>query len=180
LIPEEKHMKTRLFLAALAVLVALPSFAANDEMRKLDFLVGEWTGEATVQIGARPERVLQTENVQAKLDGKVLFIEGLGRRKNADGTAGDVVHNAMAVISWNEAKKNYRFATWLANRPDGEATMEVSGPNQAKWWMDTPNGGKMRYTISLTESGEWLETGEFSQDGVKFVPFFETRLKKVK
>jgi len=173
-------MKTRLLLAALAVLAALPSFAANEEMRKLDFLVGEWTGEATVQMGARPERVLQTENVQAKLDGKVLVIEGLGRRKNADGTPGDVVHDALGVISWNEAKKNYRFATWLANRPDVEAAMEVTGPDQVKWWADTPNGGKMRYTISLTESGEWLETGEFSQDGVQFKPFFAMRLKKVK
>ena len=172
-------MKIRLTVGVLVALVAWPVLAA-DEMRKLDWLVGEWKGEATVQMGpGKPEHVVQTERVQSKVGGKVLMIEGLGKRKLEDGSVGDVVHDAMAILSWDEAKKNYRFSAYLSNRPQTEATLEVTGPTSAVWGMETPMG-RMRYTLSLTEKGEWLEIGEFSRDGQQWTKFIEMRLQKVK
>ena len=170
-----------LFAALFAALFApMPLFAA-DEMKKLDFLIGEWKGEAWMQMGpGQRERVLQTERVQPKLGGQVLLVEGLGKRRLEDGTAGEIVHDAMAVISWSEEKKTYRFATWVAGRPDGETTLDLTGPNTAVWAMDTPRG-RMKYTIRLTEKGEWNEVGEFSRDdGATWMKFFEMTLQKVK
>ncbi|HEX8617768.1 MAG TPA: hypothetical protein VF911_09315 [Thermoanaerobaculia bacterium] len=153
--------------------------AANDEMRKLDFLAGEWKGDAWMQIGpGNRAYVLQTERVQSKLGGQVLLVEGLGKRKLENGTAGDVVHDALAVISWNAAKKTYRFATWVAGRPDLETTLDLTGPNTAVWGFDTPQG-RMRYTIRLTEKGEWNEVGEMTRDhGATWTKFFEMTLQK--
>lgn len=161
-----------------ALFTAVPLFAA-DEMRKLDFLAGDWKGDAWIRMGSGTrEQIIQTERVQKKLGGQVLLIEGLGKRKLENGTAGETVHDALAVVSWNEEKKTYRFATWVAGRPEGETTLDLIAPNTAVWAMDTPRG-RMRYTIRLTEKGEWNEVGEFSSDhGATWMKFFEMNLTR--
>ncbi len=171
-------MHVRVAFVVLMLAGAWSALAANEEMRKLDWMVGEWKGEATLQMGpGKTERVVQTERVQSKLGGKVLLIEGQGRRRLADGTAGDIVHDALAIVSWDEAKKTYRFSTYLFNHPSGEMTLDVPAPNTAVWGMDTPRG-RVRYTITRTDEGEWVEIGEISRDG-KWMKFFEMRLTKV-
>ena len=64
----------QLLLAALTI-AAVPLFAA-DEMKKLDFLVGEWKGEAWYQMGpnAKREYALQHEKVTPKAGGNALQI----------------------------------------------------------------------------------------------------------
>jgi hypothetical protein len=153
---------------------------ASDEMKKVDVLVGQWEGEATIQMGSgKPQRAFQTESVQTRLGGKILLIEGLGKRKNDDGTIGDVVHDALAVLSWDDAKKSYRFSGYTAQYGAMETTLDVTDGPVAVWAMDVP-GGKTRYTITLTDKGEWREVGEFSRDGAKWMKFFEMILTKKK
>jgi len=157
-----------------------PALFAADEMRKLDFLLGDWKGEASIQMGpGKPQPALQTERVQSKLGGKALLVEGLGKRKLEDGTAGEVVHEALALLSWDEATKKYRFDAWTERAGYVEAWLEVAD-NKAVWGFDTPQGGKIRYTIALNEKGQWHEAGEFSRDGTSWLPFFEMTLTKVK
>lgn len=163
----------------LLFVLAVPAFAA-DEMRKLDFLAGEWKGEAWFRMGpGQPEYFVQTERVTPRAGNKALLIEGEGRRKKADGTAGEVVHDALAVLGYDEAAKKYRFSPVTAERGAAAPWFEVTGPNAAQWGLEVPQG-KMRYTISLTEAGEWLEIGEFSRDGEKWIKFMEMKLTKVK
>jgi hypothetical protein len=57
--------------------------AQRNAMKKLSFLIGEWSGEASLFRG--PGSVVelnQTEVAQFKLDGLVLMIEGFGRAKS--------------------------------------------------------------------------------------------------
>ena len=59
-------MKIRMALVFLVALIVVPMYAA-DEMRKLDWLVGDWKGEATVLGGpGKGEVALQTERVQSR------------------------------------------------------------------------------------------------------------------
>lgn len=170
-------MKTRI---AILFLLALPIYAA-DEMRKLDFLVGDWKGEASMQSGpGKGERALQTETVRSKLGGKLLLIEGLGKRKLADGGAGDVVHDAVGIVTFDEKTKAYRFDAWTARAGYVQAWFEAGENNSARWGFDTPDGGKVRYSISLNDKGEWREVGEFSRDGNQWMQFMEMNLQKVK
>ena len=167
--------KTLLFVA---LLFASTRVLAADEMKKLDFLIGEWKGEATVQMGpGKPQRVAQTESVKSKLGGNVLLLEGLGRRQNGDGSLGEIVHDALAVISWDEAKKTYRFSGYTAQYGAMETTLDAGPDNTWLWGSEVP-GGKMRYTIRLTKEGAWNEVGEFSRDGAVWIKFFEMTLKK--
>ena len=159
-------------------LVALPVFAA-DEMRKLDWWLGEWSGPASIQMGpGKPQQVLQTERVQSKLGGRVLLVEGLGKRKMDDGSAGEVVHDALAVVSYDEKAGKYVFDAWTARDGHVDAWLEVGEKQTATWGFDTPQGGRIRYSIRLTEAGEWNEIGEFSRDGNQWMKFFEMTLKK--
>ena len=167
----------RAVMILVLVLAASCAYGA-DEMGKLDFLIGEWKGEAWMRMGpAKPEYFVQTEKVTPKAGGKALLVEGLGRKKLEDGTAGDVVHDAVALISWDKLKKNYRFDAHVAQQESVDTAIEVTAPNTAVWGFDTPQG-KVRYTIRLTEKGEWNEVGEFSRDGTNWMKFFEMTLTK--
>ena len=171
-------MKTRYGWVLVLALVAVPVFGA-DEMRSLDWWIGEWGGEAAIRMGpGEPQQVLQTERVQSKLGGKVLVVEGLGRRKGADGAAGDIVHDALAVVTYDDKSKSYKLDAWTARDGHVAAWLEVGEKQSARWGFDTPQGGKIRYNISLTGQGEWHETGEFSRNGTDWMPFFEMTLKK--
>jgi hypothetical protein len=169
----------KLLCALLFTFIAIAAHAA-DEMKKLDFLAGEWKGEGWLQRGPAPrESVLQREVVTPRAGGQVLLVEGTGRAKLEGGAAGDVVHDAIGFISWDPEKKQYRFVAHTAASGSVETTMDV-GDRKAVWGFDTPQGGRVRYTIRLTDKGEWNEIGEFSRDGEKWMQFFEMTLTKVK
>src|ERR1700682_4753637 len=72
--------------------------AQREAMKKLAFLVGKWSGDASVIRGpGEPMKLVQTEDVQFKLDGLVMLVEGSGR--NSDG---QVVFRALATISYDD------------------------------------------------------------------------------
>jgi hypothetical protein len=171
----------RKIVVLLVALFAATSLFAADEMRKLDFLAGEWRGDAWMQLG--PDKkgyAIQRELVQSKLGGQVLLVEGQGRLKLEDGTGGQIVHDAMAVVSWDEAKKTYRFQTWVAGRGGSDTTLDLVAPNKAVWAIESPRG-RTRFTITVTEDGKWNEVGEQSSDGgATWRKFFEMNLVKEK
>lgn len=174
-------MKIRI---AILFLLAFPVFAADPaapaEMRKLDWLVGEWKGEAAVLSGpGKGETALQTERVQSRQGGKLLVVEGLGKRKLADGTAGDVVHDAFGVIWYDEQAKKYHFNAWTAERGYVDAWLEGNDDGSARWGFDVPQG-RIRFTITRTAKGEWQEIGEFSPDGTRWFKTIELLLAQVK
>ena len=81
---------TRLIVAAM--LLALPVMsqqvrtpdleAQRAAMKRLSFLVGYWSGEARILRAAGTVELIQTEEVQYKLGGLLLMIEGIGRSKS--------------------------------------------------------------------------------------------------
>ena len=178
--PKPTLRRMKKMFALLFVLFTATLAHADDaaEMHKLDFLLGDLTGEAWVQMGpGKPQYVIQNEKVTSKVGGKAFLIEGLGREKLADGATGKVVHETIGLITWDEAKKTYRFIAHVADKPSVDTTLDLTAPNTAVWGFDTPQG-KVRYTIRLTEKGEWNEVGEFSRDGSKWLTFFEMTLAR--
>ena len=165
-------------LCALSLTLIAVAASAGDEMKKLDWMAGEWKGEAWSQRGPGPREVaLHHEKVTPRLGGKVLLVEGLAHRKLENGTAGDVVHDALGTIAWDAQKNQYRFNAF-STAGNVETTLDV-GDKRAVWGFETPQG-RVRYTIRLTDKGEWNEVGEFSRDGEKWMQFFEMTLAKVK
>lgn len=185
--PKPTPMKTakRLTLqAALTALALISLFAAEQptskdvqrqEMKKLDWFVGQWKGSGWIQIGPQGRHEFtQTETIEAKLDGLVLVIEGLGKAKEN----GSTVHAALAFVSYDDRAKKFR---WHAFTPEGQIDTEAKvGTDTLEWTLQIPQRGRMQYTIKRNEKGEWFEVGEMIQEDQTRHKFFEMTLRKQK
>ena len=180
---------TRAHVTVLLVLAAVPAFAADppgqanrDAMKKLDFLAGKWKGEATMTFGpSRTEKFTQTEAVEYRLGGTILVVEGVGTGKLPGQDKEGVVHNAFAVISYDADKKEYAVKAYKAEGVSVTGWLKV-GDKKFEWGFTDP-GRKIdvKYTVTLTEKGEWNEVGDSSLDGgKKWNRFYEMTVSKVK
>jgi hypothetical protein len=158
-----------------------PAAANRAAIKKLDYLVGKWTGEATITLGpAGKTTVKQTEDVQLKLDGTVLLVEGTGRGQLPMKAEEGVVFNALALVSYDAATKKYSIN---AHTKEGRSTTaELKPADKGFEWgfTDPQRGTQVRYTVTMTEKGEWHEIGDFSPDGKAWTRFFEMTLTKAK
>lgn len=149
------------------------------EMRKLDFLVGDWKGAGWIEMGpGQRHDFIGVERVQRKLGGGVLLVEGLHKSKLPGKDEEVVVHNALAVLSFDEQAKLYRFRANLLDGRYTDAEAKVLSPGVMQWGFKSPNGPTIRFTISLTDKGEWHEVGELSMDGKTWRQFFEMKLQR--
>lgn len=155
---------------------AQPTVAVDQkkaEMKKIEKLAGQWKGGGWSQYGPTRETFTGGEHVQVKVDGLALLVEG--KFINAEGK---VIHETLAVMSFDDKSKTYRFDTFLANGRSGEYELKVF-PDRYEWGFDVP-GGTVRYTIKVDDK-TWFEIGEFSRDGGKtWLKNFEMKLDRVK
>jgi hypothetical protein len=149
-------------------------------MKKLSFLAGQWKGESWTEFvpGQRSTSV-GTETVEGKLGGLLLIIEGVHRRKVGDTETWNIVHNAFAVVSYNEKANRYRFQAYTDRGNYTEAEAKVSD-GKLEWGFRTPGFGEVRYTITVPEKGKCSEIGEVSSDGKQWRKFFEMTLERVR
>jgi hypothetical protein len=162
----------RLILAA-AVLISLgASLAAQqppvpgpsgsdiqrEAMHKLSFLAGHWSGPISVSRGpGEPVKLTQTEEIEYKLDGLVLLIEGTSR--NADGKA---AFNALATVAYDDATHTYRFRAYNdGHYVDTELTVAANG---FSWGFDS-GPAHIVNTMHLTDKGEWSEATDVTFGG---------------
>ena len=165
-----------LCISSVALLAQTPASSQRAEMKKLEWLVGQWKGAGWMLMGPRGRREFTiTETIQEKLDCLVLVIEGLGKSK-VDGRA---VHTALAFVSYDEGAKTFRWRAFTSEGRQTDAVAKV-GTNTLEWGLEIPQRGRMRYTIKLNEKGEWFEVGEMTQDGQTWQKFFEMTLQRQK
>ena len=147
-------------LLSLSSLAQQPPRAPNLDvqraaMKKLDFLLGKWSGEARVQRS--PNELLeltQTEEVQYKLDGLVLLIEGTGRDKD-----GKPVFRALGTVSYDEEAASYRLRAYNDGRYL-ETELKLAENGKGFTWGFVFGPVRTKYEMKLTDKGEWTETGE--------------------
>lgn len=175
----------KIFLLLLLALVSLPlqaqqrQAAQREQMKKLDFLVGQWKGEGWIITPAgKRETFTQTEIVQKKIGGLALLVEGKGTSKLPSGEE-FTAFEAAALITWDDQKGNYRFFSATSEGGAGLSEGRFVDGGAWEWGFKTPQGRRIRYTIKLTDKGEWHETGESSTDEKTWRQFHEMTLKKV-
>jgi hypothetical protein len=154
---------------------AAPNLA---EMKKLDFMIGRWSGDATFQMGPGQQATFSMDEVvEAKLGGALLVVEGIGRTKPAAGGEGRVVHHAFGIVSYDSAANRFAMRAYKSNGLYVDAEPKV-GDRTIEWAFSDPRLGQVRYAMRLTERGEWHEVGESSRDGSTWTKFFEATLRK--
>ncbi len=132
--------------------------AQRSAMAKLGFLVGEWSGEASVLRGpGQFVELAQTESAQFKLDGLVLMIEGVGRSK-ADGK---LVLQALGLISFDDEIRAFRMRAFNDGRWLESEVKLADGANSISWGF-TLGDFKTKTVMRINEDGEWTELGELT------------------
>lgn len=170
-------MVTMLFTLLAATALATNTTPAPDPalkaMQQLPALEGKWAGEGWIRMGpGEPTPFVGEEKVEMRLDGRVMIIEGrhlTPDRKN-------VVHHALAFVSWDEAAKEYRFQSYVTNRGGGDHRGYMQ--DGAFVWENQTPGGTVRFVITVKDD-TWHEVGQM-QRGEKWYPMFEMTLKRVK
>jgi hypothetical protein len=127
--------------------------AQREAMRKLSFLAGHWSGPVTI-VGGLGEalHLTQTEDVEYKLDGLILLVQG--KSTGADGKA---AFSALATISYDDASGTYRFRAYH----DGHyLDTELAVPANGFSWGFMAGPAHIVNTMHLTGKGEWGEVTE--------------------
>ncbi|TQF12200.1 hypothetical protein FJV41_30205 [Myxococcus llanfairpwllgwyngyllgogerychwyrndrobwllllantysiliogogogochensis] len=196
-------MHARNLLVALALTLAAPVLAAEptppvrprqppsaaeaaarhrEKLSPFQVLVGNWRGDGWVDMGphAGGRKTFQLkETVQPHLDGTVLVVEGLGTSR-ASPTAPEVpTHQALGVLSWDEAAGRVRFSAYRFGGGVVDTEMKLLGDGVFQWGFDMPQG-RVRFTLDVRD-GVWVEKGELSLDGGKtFGQFLEMTVRRAK
>lgn len=151
----------------------------KEKIGEIAWLAGKWEG-AGWMIAPTGERVTfrQTEDVQLRLDGTIMVIEGRGYAPSAAGGPESLMFNAFAVVSFNEFVRRYEFRSYAMGFANTfEAVMREDGAFE--WRINPPNAPKMRYVITQPQPNVWFEIGERSTDGgATWTQFFEMRLTR--
>lgn len=158
-----------------------PEATVKEKMKPLMAWVGHWKGEGSMQMGpGDPKKSSVDERIESKLDGTLLLIEGIGKATDPSTNQEAVVHHAFATLTYDANSNQYKFRTHLKDGKMSDAWFKQIGENNFQWGLDTPQGGKIRYTIYLNPAaGTWEETGEYSKDGATWMKFFSMNLKKI-
>lgn len=147
--------------------------AQREAMKKLAFLVGTWTGEATTLQPNQLIMVNQTEQVAYKLGGLVLLIEGTGRKPDS----GDIMFRALATVSFDDDADVYHFRAYNdGNYLDTELKTAKNGFE----WGYKAGPAQMRFVMKLNDNGEWLETGDVTTGNTPAQRVFEMTVRKRK
>jgi hypothetical protein len=131
--------------------------AQRAAMQKLGFLIGKWSGEASVLRGpGQFVDLSQTEEAQFKLDGLVLMIEGIGRAKSD----GKLALQALGLISFDDEAGTYRMRAfndgrWL------ETEVTLAGEGSTITWGFTMGEFKTNSILRI-DKGEWTELAELT------------------
>lgn len=123
----------------------------REAMQKLAFLAGKWSGPVSIFRGpGEPLRLTQRENVEFKLDGLVLLIEG-----KSTGSDGKAQFEALATIAYDDASQIYHIRAYHDGRyVDSPLTVLTDGFS----WGFASGPAKIENTMHLTAKHEWQET----------------------
>ncbi len=137
------------------------------KVSQLEFLVGNWKGTGWMMDKDGKKREFdQTEKIQFKLDSTAILIEGMGK------VNGKIIHNAMAIISYNKNEGGFSFHSYLQNGSNNKFKAEIK--DGKFYWFPNEN---TRFIIWINENNQWYERGEYNQGG-NWVQFFEMTLDK--
>ncbi|HVL16143.1 MAG TPA: hypothetical protein VM529_26465 [Gemmata sp.] len=170
-----------LFLFTPAAVAQQPGAANREAMKKLDYLVGKWKGDATVTQGPKGAmKLTQTEDVQYGLDGVIMHIEGIGRGKRPGKEAEPILFHAFAVVSYDVQAKKYKVKAYRVEGTSVDADLTLTEKGFVWGFKEPTRGVEVKYTLTITPKGEWHEVGEYSQDGKTWTQFIEMTLTRVK
>lgn len=164
------------FLAALSVQAQMGPPTPAPELKKLDFLVGDWTVEGNINPGPGMPGGKFTENARAEwMEGKFFLIE------HSDGDMGPMGKiKELAAMGYDSDKKVYTYQAFSSTGEAESATGTVDG-NTWTWLSDEHFNGmtmKGRFTMKVVSPTSYEMKFELSQDGTNWTTGMEGKATK--
>ena len=131
--------------------------AQRTAMKKLDFLVGEWSGQASLNRGGVVIELEQSEVAQFKLDGLVLMVEGVGRTKSD----GKVALQALGLITFDDTSGSYRMRAYNDGRWL-ETDLKLLEDGKGGSWGFSLGEISTKSVGRINDKGEWTELTEIT------------------
>ncbi len=131
--------------------------AQRAAMKKLDFLVGEWSGQASLTRGGVVIELEQSEVAQFKLDGLVLMVEGVGRTKSD----GKVALQALGLITFDDTSGSYRMRAYNDGRWL-ETDLKLLEDGKGGRWGFSLGEISTKSVGRINDKGEWTELTEIT------------------
>ncbi len=157
-----------------------PEIMGKEKMKPFSNWAGRWQGDGFIQMGpGQPKKSTVDEHIEFKLEGMVLLMEGIGKAIDPQTNENNVVHHALAILSFDQVTSQYKLNSFLKDGKSVQAWLTILEDDKYQWGFDAPTG-KIKYTIALDPiKNTWNEIGEFSRDnGGTWMKFFEMNLKK--
>lgn len=90
-------------------------------MEALAWLEGEWSGDGWIERDAQRAQFRGTEQVEWRLDGRLVIVEGNFTADMGPQLGQVPVHQALGVFSWDAGAETYTFRTYTARGGNGRA-----------------------------------------------------------
>ncbi len=130
--------------------------AQRAAMKKLDFLVGKWAGEARILRGpGDPVVMMQTEEAQYKLGGLVLSIEGVGKAN------GKPALQALGIVSYDDESSTYHMRAFNDGR-FLETEVKLLPEAKGMTWGFAVGQYRTSSVMRIDEKGDWTELHEIT------------------
>ena len=134
--------------------------AQRAAMQKLAFLIGDWSGEASVLRGpGQFVDLAQTEHAEFKLDGLILEIEGIGRTKSDS----KPILQALGIISFDDETGAYHMRAFNDGR-FLETDVKLHEDGKGLTWGFALGPVRTSSVLRINEKGEWTELAEITID----------------
>jgi hypothetical protein len=173
----KRFMLMALLISSLSAFGQNPARVNREQLKQLNYLVGNWKGTAVIQQqGGTSINVMQEEKVTWQLDSLLMMIEGVGK----DPASGRQNFHAIGFLSYNQVTQQLAMRSYTHEGRQTDAYFKILEPTRFEWGFDLPgNRGKIKYTIVLSEKDKsWNEVGEFSADGSQWRTFMTLDLVK--
>src|SRR5579859_142692 len=125
-------------------------------MKKLNFLVGNWLGEAHMQRGSGEIELVQKETAQYRLDGLILTIEVWHNRAD-----GQMVLQALGIISYDDGSRSYHMRAFNDGRWLETELKLADNTNEIRWGFHLGEI-KTNSVLRINDKGEWTELHEIT------------------
>ena len=148
--------------------------AQRAAMKKLEFLVGKWAGEARLLRGPGEPLVLaQTEEAQFRLGGLILEIEGIGLSKSDNRP----VLQALGIISFDDETGAYHMRAFNDGR-FLETDVKLLEDGKSLTWGFALGSIRTSSVLRINENGEWTELAEITVDSQPTRKLMELTVKR--
>jgi hypothetical protein len=123
----------------------------QEALQKLNFLIGRWTGDATLTPASGPAiKLAQTNIVQYKSNGTILEISGNGIAPD-----GSAPRSTLVTITYDDDSFTYHITT---NTNGHAITADLALVSHGYAWAYIEGDTKTTTTVLLTENADWSET----------------------